>query len=151
MSGARIRSTMLAIRIGLPALLAGMLLFWPACGGRPRPGAPIEDCGGKRCGEPCTLCVPYGDREPCPEVQVCDRGGNCVAGPVSCGYEPCANKACGDACTICPPGEPGCVETAVVKQCNGAGACEPAPAQCPADAGAPDAAMGTDAGPAGPL
>ena len=82
---------------------------------------------------------------------MCDRNGECVAGPVSCGEGPCANKSCGDPCTVCAPDEPGCVEPAGVKECSPAGVCEPAPAQCPSDAGAPDAGAAQDGGADGPL
>lgn len=49
----------------------------------------------------------------------------------------CGGKACGDACTLCN-GRPGCVETAVVKACNGEGRCTPEAPRCPSpDGGAP--------------
>lgn len=35
----------------------------------------------------------------------------------------CQNKACGETCTLCPPGAKNCFETAVLKQCDAAGAC----------------------------
>ena len=38
-------------------------------------------------------------------------------------YEPCAGRVCGAACTVCDPGDPSCVETAIVKACDPAGAC----------------------------
>jgi hypothetical protein len=50
--------------------------------------------------------------------------------PPVAAYVPCAGKACGDACTVCDPADPNCMETAVVKQCNAAGTCDAAPAQC---------------------
>ncbi len=61
-------------------------------------------------------------------VAASSRGG-CGKTP----YEPCAGKACGAACTACPADDPGCVETAVVKACDAAGACAAAGSfECPA-------------------
>jgi len=51
-------------------------------------------------------------------VAASSRGG-CGKTP----YEPCAGKACSAACTECAPGDPGCVETAVVKACDADGNC----------------------------
>jgi hypothetical protein len=42
----------------------------------------------------------------------------------------CAGKTCGESCTLCPPGARNCFETAVVKQCNAKGRCEPTPPRC---------------------
>jgi hypothetical protein len=56
--------------------------------------------------------------------------------PAQGAYDPCAGKTCGAACTVCDPNDKDCMETAVVKQCNAAGKCEPAPAQCGAAAAA---------------
>ena len=39
------------------------------------------------------------------------------------GYQPCAGKQCGDACTLCEPGDPSCVEDAVLKRCDRTNAC----------------------------
>jgi hypothetical protein len=51
------------------------------------------------------------------------RGG---CGPASkAGYDPCAGKACDETCELCPPDEPGCVETAELKVCDGVGRCVP--------------------------
>jgi hypothetical protein len=50
--------------------------------------------------------------------------------PAPGAYNPCAGKTCGAACTVCDPNDKDCVETAVVKQCNAAGSCDAAPAQC---------------------
>lgn len=38
-------------------------------------------------------------------------------------YDPCAGKSCGQFCTVCDPEDPGCVETAVLKQCSREGKC----------------------------
>lgn len=38
-------------------------------------------------------------------------------------YEPCGDKVCGERCTVCPPDDPDCVETAVIKVCQGDGTC----------------------------
>lgn len=59
------------------------------------------------------------------------RGG---CGSEQAAYDPCAGKACLQACQLCPPGDPGCVETAVAKVCDGAGRCvtETAGIACPA-------------------
>lgn len=38
-------------------------------------------------------------------------------------YKPCAAKACGSACTLCDPLNVTCVEIAVLKECDKAGAC----------------------------
>lgn len=60
----------------------------------------------------------------------------------------CEGKSCGDACTICN-GKPGCVETAVLKQCNEHGRCSSKPAVCALDGGpAPDGGGAVDGGPA---
>lgn len=52
------------------------------------------------------------------------------AGGPGAGYDPCAAKSCGDSCRVCPPGDLGCVESAVLKQCNAQGACAPGRATC---------------------
>ncbi len=41
------------------------------------------------------------------------------------GYVPCAGKKCGDFCQYCRPGDPNCVELAVVKWCNANSECLP--------------------------
>ena len=43
--------------------------------------------------------------------------------PVPAPWEPCGGKACGASCQLCAPGDPDCVETAVLKVCDPAGAC----------------------------
>jgi hypothetical protein len=58
---------------------------------------------------------------------VAGRGG---CDPGATPYEPCADKVCGDACRACPPDARDCAETAVVKACDGFGACVPAPVAC---------------------
>jgi hypothetical protein len=47
-------------------------------------------------------------------------------------YQACAGKACGASCQLCPPGDPSCVETAVVKACAVDGSCVPMGSICPA-------------------
>ena len=103
----------------------------PACI-PPPPPPPYDACGGKACGDLCTLCDPADPN--CFETAVvkqCDARGACSATPPVCGavdagpapYDPCAGKACGASCTLCDPSDPNCFETAVLKQCNGAGKC----------------------------
>lgn len=53
-----------------------------------------------------------------------------TAPPPAAGYDPCAGKSCGMTCTVCDPNDTSCVETAVIKQCDSAGQCVAAPAQC---------------------
>lgn len=93
--------------------------------------APYEPCGGKSCGDLCSICPPWDAT--CLETAVlkfCHSGGECLATPPACippppppPYDPCAGKACGDGCSICNPLDPDCFETAVLKQCNAAGQC----------------------------
>ena len=40
-------------------------------------------------------------------------------------YDPCANKREGEACSLCAPGDKNCMETKVLKTCDGAGKCRP--------------------------
>jgi hypothetical protein len=49
-------------------------------------------------------------------------------------WVPCGGKACGARCQLCAPGDEHCVETAVLKVCDPAGACvtEGTPFTCPA-------------------
>jgi len=97
--------------------------------------APYASCAGKACGDSCTLCAP-GDPN-CFETAVikqCDVSGTCGASAPACDidagtpYDPCAGKVCGSSCTICRPGDVGCFETAVIKQCSLTGQCTPSPA-----------------------
>ncbi len=39
-------------------------------------------------------------------------------------YDDCADKKAGDECSLCAPWDTDCVETAVVKVCTSAGACQ---------------------------
>jgi len=87
-----------------------------------------EPCGGKSCGETCTLCDPAD--EDCAETAVekaCDAMGECVADTgdlcEEAEYVPCAGKACGDICTVCPPDDADCVETSEIKACDPFGEC----------------------------
>jgi hypothetical protein len=105
----------------------------PTCGGAP---PAYQPCAGKACGASCTVCPP-GDPN-CFETAVlkeCSATGACNATPAVCSpppppYNPCAGKACGASCTICPPGDPTCLETAVLKECSATGACSATPAVC---------------------
>ena len=59
---------------------------WPACAGVPTPPAmPWDPCGGKKCGEPCTLCPPGAVN--CAEtkdLKACNLDGKCASGGVTC-------------------------------------------------------------------
>lgn len=92
---------------------------------------PYEPCGGKSCGDACTVCDP--EDPDCVEtavIKACDAEGACVPEvPGLCEeapYDPCADKTCGDSCNQCDPNDLDCVETAVLKACNDKGACVPA-------------------------
>jgi len=111
----------------------------PACIPPPPPPPKYTPCGGKSCGDLCTICEP--GVPGCFEtavIKMCDSAGSCSPTMPVCGakdagpapYLPCAGKACGASCTICEPGVPGCFETAVLKQCNAAGACSPSVPVC---------------------
>ncbi|HEY0707890.1 MAG TPA: hypothetical protein VGG33_13890 [Polyangia bacterium] len=79
------------------------------------PGEEVPPCSG-----PGVRCF----ADPCLNKQAACVAGRCVAADASKPtYDPCAGKACGDMCRVCPPNEPGCAETAVVKQCDSAGKC----------------------------
>ena len=45
--------------------------------------------------------------------------------------QPCAGQPCGAPCTLCAPGDPQCVETAVLKLCDAAGHCRDKAVQWP--------------------
>jgi hypothetical protein len=45
-------------------------------------------------------------------------------------YDPCADRSCGDPCEECAPDDTDCVEDAAEKQCDLAGRCAVAPADC---------------------
>lgn len=115
-------------------------------GGATRDAATYTPCDGKACGARCTLCDPRDAA--CAETAVlkyCDGEGRCGASAPVCGagdggsaYDPCAAKQCGASCRVCAPGDLGCVETAVLKECDRAGKCVPGFADCGAiDAGPP--------------
>lgn len=105
--------------------------------------APYDPCGGKKCGDGCTACDPA-DTD-CIETDVikaCTADGQCVGGSPVCAakdggaaYDPCGGKQCGDGCRVCPPGDPSCVETAVLKECSASGRCVPGVALCGAKDG----------------
>ncbi len=93
---------------------------------------PYDACGGKSCGDPCSLCAPWdADCAETAVLKVCDGAGSCQpsfvvmcdidAGPGP--YDPCGGKSCGDPCSICAPGDADCVETAVLKVCDAIGRC----------------------------
>jgi len=64
-------------------------------------------------------------------------------------YDPCAAKACGAACTACAPDDRSCLETAVVKACDPAGACVAQGSFTCADADCAGAACGAPCNPCG--
>jgi len=111
-----------------------------------------DPCGGKVCGEPCTLCAPNDPQ--CGEtadLKFCGGDGVCHSGPMpGCDppaqYDPCAGKACGATCHICPPDQPGCVETALVKYCSASGTCQAGSAPACPDGGAYDPCGGKSCG-----
>lgn len=85
-------------------------------------------CEGKKCGDECTIDPPCRSASPpCMMPTVlgyCDQDGQCTtASPTCAPYDPCAGKACHAPCQLCPPGDADCMETMVVKWCDGAGAC----------------------------
>jgi hypothetical protein len=102
------------------------------CGG----AGPYAPCGGKACGDTCQVCPP-GDPN-CVEPAVlkfCHADGSCQPTTPACvppppPYDPCEGKACGAACKACPPGDPDCVETAVLKFCHADGGCKPTKPAC---------------------
>jgi hypothetical protein len=82
----------------------------------PQPGAPCRQCADG------TFV--------CPEVD-CVKG-QCLYSFPQCPppYDPCAGKSCGETCTLCDPKDPDCVETAVVKYCQGDLGCSPFVPSC---------------------
>ena len=87
-----------------------------------------DPCGGKSCGETCTLCDPAD--EDCAEtgvIKACDAMGECVADTGDlcdeADYIPCAGKSCGEVCTLCAPDDADCVETEELKACDPDGQC----------------------------
>lgn len=115
-------------------------------GAAPDAASDYAPCSGKACGARCTLCAPDdGDCIETDVIKACDSEGRCAAGTPVCGgsdggsvYDPCASKRCGDGCRVCAPGDLGCVETAVLKECDRAGKCVPGFAECgPLDGGVP--------------
>jgi hypothetical protein len=98
--------------------------------------SPYDPCEGKSCGATCTVCPPADPN--CLETAVvknCHVDGVCRAEAPICGdasppYDSCAGKVCGATCTLCRPGDLGCFETAVLKECSKAGACSATPASC---------------------
>ncbi len=95
-----------------------------ACSARVSLGELPADPDGPAQGSDPTLPSPRaGSDATAPPPPSPDGGdaGALDAGPAP--YLPCATKACGETCTVCDPLDPGCVETAVVKQCQGDGTC----------------------------
>lgn len=93
----------------------------------PQIGAPCQQCPDGSFACPWTQCV----------------NGQCAGGFEGCkGYDPCGGKQCGDTCSLCAPNDPNCVETAVVKYCDGGGQCTwnypvCSPNQCKVDGDCP--------------
>lgn len=89
------------------------------------PGEQYAPCGGKACGDSCTLCA-LGDAD-CEETDVekfCQMDGSCRSGEVpTC--DPCADKACGEVCAACPAGAQCLVADST---CRADGSCVPGPA-----------------------
>lgn len=106
-----------------PVLVAIALLSLAArgsCGN----GNGYAPCGGKACGQACTVCPP-GDGT-CAEtavVKACDPEGRCVAAgsDLRCPHPDCAGKLCGDACNPCGPDR--MCPTLVASACDRYGAC----------------------------
>jgi|GEM_PF-1373010 len=131
----------------------------PATGGASNAG--YTPCGGKKCGDVCTVCPP--NSTTCVEtnlLKACDLDGACIGSSlVQCGatggaagtggttststYQPCAGKQCGDNCTLCPPNSTDCGETAVMKSCNLAGQCLAGTQQCTVASGGTSGAGGS--------
>lgn len=121
--------------LALVALLAVAASPRGGCG--PHDGSGYVPCGGKACGDACSLCAPG---EPgCVEtavVKACDPAGACVpAGTFACpAAEACAGKRCGDACTIDPPcrsAVPPCLAPSLLGTCDATGTCVTVPPVCP--------------------
>ena len=97
--------------------------------------SPFEPCGGKVCGDPCTICE-QGDST-CFETAVpkfCNTAGVCSMELPTCDeYVPCGGKVCGEPCTICDPLDATCSETEVLKYCNVEGSCAPETPTCNQD------------------
>jgi hypothetical protein len=89
-------------------------------GGGPSDGGQTQDAASSRDGG--AFDAGPVDGGPAPDGSTDQDGG--------AAYDPCAGKACGASCTICPPWDTGCVETAVLKQCDKAGKCAPGTAGC---------------------
>jgi len=136
----------------LPSLSA--LLFTAACGPSPSTspppstGAEPSPTSGAdmRCPAPNDPCMNADTHAQCMKVaascegeilqlESCPLQFACADAPQSAeppggDDDPCAGKACGDRCSVCPPGDTDCVETAVVKVCDAAGACRGSVPRC---------------------
>jgi hypothetical protein len=89
------------------------------------------DCGEYDGEAPCISCAADSSDpsfappiDPLPPTLVCPVyqcvESTCKVKQPSCdSYDPCAGKANGDACTACPPDDPACIETDVLKVCDG--------------------------------
>ncbi len=101
----------------------------PVCAPEPAvdAGSAWTPCGGKACGDTCSVCPPTDPS--CVEAAVvkqCQPDGSCTPTAPVCEaapYAPCGGKTCGQSCKLCPPGDPSCFETAEVKACDADGAC----------------------------
>lgn len=117
-----------------------------------QPGSmPYTPCGGKTCGEACTVCAPGApDCVETADIKACTLGGQCVPAGRACPMgpqgpcadvplcdptQPCYGKQCGEACHVCPAGDPTCVEPAVVEACTADGVCLPVGTYCPGPSG----------------
>ena len=85
-------------------------------------------CTAMGCGEDPDKCTPgetFEADDGC-NTCTCPASGKKSEAPcteMACVYVPCAGKKCGAACTLCAPGDPDCVESAVLKACNAKGEC----------------------------
>jgi hypothetical protein len=99
-----------------------------ACSARVSLGELPADPDAPAQGSAPTLPAPRDGDDAATPPPLDDDGGALDAGPAP--YLPCAGKACGQSCALCDPLDPGCVETAVVKQCQGDGTCAAAVPVC---------------------
>jgi hypothetical protein len=92
-----------------------------------------DPCGGKKCGDTCSVCDP--NDKNCVETAVvkqCSATLTCEATPAQCTttataeYSSCAGKRCGERCTLCKPGDLKCRESPLVKLCHAGGQCKEA-------------------------
>lgn len=126
------------MRLAMPIALLLVAAAAPrqGCGNGTPPA--YDPCGGKACGERCTLCAP--DDADCAEtavVKACDPLHRCVAevdGLCAAVPNPCAGKVCGDRCTWDPPcryASPPCMTPSVEGYCANDIECVAEPPPCP--------------------